>query len=455
MSDYDIIVIGAGPAGMVAALTAANTGLNVLLLDEQPSPGGQIYRSILNAPDSRKAILGPSYTEGFEWAKLIAKTELTYRPSATVWHLDDLGNITYSADGLTSKVQGRRVILATGALERPVPIPGWTLPGVMTAGAAQILLKSSGIVPERAVLAGSGPLLYLLAAQLIRAGAPPLAIVETQSYSSLMAALSKFRFSRSAFVALDQGLAMLQEINKARIPRYKATSDLAIEGQDRAEALTFTAKRKTVRIECNEILLHQGVIPNTQITRALRLEHHWHKQQACFHPTTDANGQTSNHIYWIAGDGAAIGGVRVAELQGELVARSVAATLGIDADPSRLYVLPILIKKELAIRPFLDRVYQPPKSTLTPLDSITVCRCEEVTAGQIRTYARLGCLGPNQTKAFGRPGMGPCQGRYCGSTVTEILASENGVSQEETGSYRIRTPIKPVTLGEIAGSSDE
>ena len=114
-----------------------------------------------------------------------------------------------------------------------------------------------------------------------------------------------------------------------------------------------------------------------------------------------------------------------------------------------------ILEKERAIRPFLDRLYQPPKEILTPKDETVVCRCEEVSAVDIRDYAKIGCLGPNQTKAFGRSGMGPCQGRCCGLTVTEILASENKLSQQEVGSYRIRSPIKPVTLGEIAQADDD
>ena len=116
--------------------------------------------------------------------------------------------------------------------------------------------------------------------------------------------------------------------------------------------------------------------------------------------------------------------------------------------------MPPLAGRQQSIRPFLDRLYRPSPEILTPPDEVIVCRCEEVTAGEIRSYARLGCIGPNQTKAFGRTGMGPCQGRYCGLTVTEILAAENNLTQDEVGSYRIRPPIKPVTLGEIAQCRD-
>ena len=104
----------------------------------------------------------------------------------------------------------------------------------------------------------------------------------------------------------------------------------------------------------------------------------------------------------------------------------------------------------LAARPFLDALYAPAPEFLCPEDRTLVCRCEEVSAGDIRHYVRLGCLGPNQTKAFGRPGMGPCQGRLCGLTVSELIAAERGMCPSQIGYYRIRPPIKPVTLGELA-----
>ncbi|MBF9061468.1 FAD/NAD(P)-binding oxidoreductase, partial [Rhodobacterales bacterium HKCCSP123] len=112
------------------------------------------------------------------------------------------------------------------------------------------------------------------------------------------------------------------------------------------------------------------------------------------------------------------------------------------------------LARELAARPFLDAAYPPVAEALDPADTTIVCRCEEVTAGTIRGHARLGCLGPNQAKAFGRAGMGPCQGRYCGLTVTSLLAGANGRTPDETGYYRIRPPLKPVTLGELAAMED-
>src|SRR5438105_10303452 len=177
----DLAIVGAGPAGMAAAILAAELGLDTLLIDEQEGPGGQIYRAIdrIGADASVSSPLGADYQAGRSMPTELRASDARYRPATTVWHIDPDGTLSLMTGGVSDSVTARRVLLATGAIERPVPIPGWTLPGVMTVGAAQILLKTADLVPDgRAVLAGQGPLLYLVAAQLVRAGAPPAAILE-------------------------------------------------------------------------------------------------------------------------------------------------------------------------------------------------------------------------------------------------------------------------------------
>src|SRR5205807_4098409 len=188
----DFAIVGAGPAGMAAATLAAELGLDTLLLDEQEGPGGQIYRAIdrIEAGASAPSPLGADYLAGQSLATALRASGARYRPATTVWHIDPDRTLSLMTVGVSDSVTARRVLLATGAIERPVPIPGWTLPGVMTVGAAQILLKTADTVPEgRAVLAGQGPLLYLAALQLARAGAPPIAILETMPHANYAAAL--------------------------------------------------------------------------------------------------------------------------------------------------------------------------------------------------------------------------------------------------------------------------
>lgn len=453
MADADLVVIGAGPAGMAAARTAADAGARVIVLDEQPAAGGQIYRAVGQTTEALAAILGPDYRAGRDLVAALDHTNIRHLPGATVWRVDPDGTVCVSVAGRGRKLAGRRLLLATGALERPVPIPGWTLPGVMTAGAAQILLKTAAMVPRATVLAGSGPLLYLLAQQLVRAGRPPLALVETRLPSAWRAAWRHGPGAFRGWRTLARGAGMLAAIRRAGIPRYRGATGLAVEGAAQAEALRFTAGGREHRIPCRTVLLHQGVVPNIQITGALRLPHLWDAAQRCFRPVVDEWGGTALEMVFVAGDGAGIAGAGAAALAGRIAALQAVHGLGlIDAGARDAAAAPLrrALARERAARPLLDALYPPSPEVLRPDDATIVCRCEEVTAGEIRALAGLGCLGPNQLKAFSRAGMGPCQGRYCGLTVTELLAEATGRPPGEVGYYRLRTPLKPVTLGELA-----
>ena len=453
MHEADLIVIGAGPAGMAAAHTAAQSGLSVLLLDEQQRAGGQIYRDVKRAAKTRGDLLGKDYTVGLDLVNDLGHELISHICGAVVWQIEDRVRLTFTVDCKASQATGKRLLIATGALERPMPVPGWTLPGVMTAGAAQILLKQSGIVCERSVLAGSGPLLYLVAAQMIRAGTPPLALVETQTFANTISAMRHIMGAFRGWRYLAKGLGLLAEIRRAGVRRYTGSTNIAVEGNTSVEAIRFTSRGKKHRIECANILVHHGVVPNTQAARSIDVSHSWNELQRCFTPQTDKWGRTNLAEVFIAGDGSGIGGAKAAELAGRIAALEIARDLGAisqDDRNSEASSLCPAMGRELAARPFIDRAYPPFEEALEPADDTIICRCEEVTAGDIRGYAKLGCMGPNQTKAFGRPGMGPCQGRYCGLTVTELLSKANHQTQQETGYYRIRPPLKPVTLGELA-----
>ncbi|WP_321948929.1 NAD(P)/FAD-dependent oxidoreductase [Paraburkholderia sp. J10-1] len=457
----DVVVVGAGPAGMSAATHSARAGLSVVLIDEQDAVGGQIYRAIGRADARRKEILGPDYAAGDAIAQAFARSGARHVAHASVWQVTREHAVHYLKDGKVGSLQAKRVILASGALERPFPIPGWTLPGVLTAGAAQILLKSAGEVPASPpVLAGCGPLLYLLGWQYVRAGVPIRALVDTTRHEDRWRAKRHLLAALRSWPFLSKGLQLIRTLREAKVPIFEAADDLAVEGRQdsdgvqRAAALTFTSQGRAQRIEADVILLHQGVVPNTQFTQALRATHRWDNGQLCFKPQTDAWGELDVPGIFVAGDGAGIGGAQAAAQQGTLAALAAAAQLGTidlaardrEAAPHRAE-----LERVMRIRPFLDSLYRPRDANRIPADSTIVCRCEEVTAGELRGFVGLGCVGPNQAKSFGRCGMGPCQGRMCGLTVTEVIADARNVPPAEVGYYRIRPPIKPLTLGELAG----
>ncbi len=453
MKDFDVIVVGAGPAGMAAASLAAEQGAKVALLDEQPSVGGQIYRNVLLSGAELKTILGSNYTRGRAFAQRLLNSNTEIIPGCVVWDIEPSGLVTYSNNSDAHQISGQYIVLATGSMERPVPIPGWTLPGVMGVGAAQTLLKVSSLIPENAVLAGTGPLLYLMSKQLISAGAPPKAIIETHTPYNAFYAITDLPHALRGWKTLLEGMSLLNSIRRAQIPRYRSAKNLRAIGDRQLTDIEFNTGDRTVSIPCDTLLLHQGIVPNTQLTRLLNLDHAWSEPQRCFFPKTDEWGQSNLTNVYVVGDGAGITGAEAATYAGRISAADILYRLGLVDHKRRSQVCQQEKKAlhgEQAVRPFLDNLYPPSQQIIEPDDNVIVCRCESVTAGDIRQCARLGCVGPNQTKAYSRCGMGPCQGRYCALTVTELLAKAHNRSQEQIGSYRIRSPIKPVTLGELA-----
>ena len=452
---WDVVVIGAGPAGLAAAGTAAQLGAEVLLLDEQAAPGGQIYRNMGSTSARQQAILGEDYAHGAYLLAALEEPNLHYEPDATVWQVTGEREVFYSVDGRTSHVLARQLIIATGALERPTPIEGWTLPGVMTAGAMQTLLKSAMVPSGRLVLAGSGPLLLLLALQLQRAGADVARIVDTTPRSNVWRAAAYLPHALRGYDYLLKGVRMLRELERSRIPRTLYAEGLSAIGSDAGvSALRFRARGHWHTEACDLLLLHQGVVPNVQISRALRAEHDWDPVGRFWRPLLDTTCQSTLPGIAFAGDGAGIGGALAAAYQGEVAACGALARLQADHDHVTAAKLgraaSMAYSRHLAARPWLDALFAPATECLTPPDDVLVCRCEEVTAGTVRELARGGCLGPNQLKAFSRAGMGPCQGRYCGLTVCELLAEVHETSPADVGYYRLRNPVKPVTVADLA-----
>lgn len=459
----DVAVIGAGPAGMAAAEEASLHGLRIAVLDEQPEAGGQIYRNI--ATNARSAsrvndILGPDYRKGATLARRFGMAcedgRIDYRSEATVWQVDADRTLHVSQSGGTGALRAERLIVATGAMERPVPIPGWTLPGVMSAGAAQIMLKTAQAAPDRpVVLAGGGPLLLLAACQLVDAGAEVAALLETTGAADYVAAVPKLPSALRAHGYLRKGMAMRRRLRGAGIPIHSGVSALAAVGTDGLEAVRFVHRGKRREIPAGLLLLHHGVVPNVQLTRQLGCAHAWDDGQRCWRPVLDAWYGTSVDGVAVAGDGGGIAGAEAAAIAGRIAALEAARALGrLSARERDAKAAPLrkALAPHLAIRPLLEALFRPPQELLSPPDAATVvCRCEEVTAGAIRDAVALGATGPNQMKAYLRCGMGPCQGRLCGLTVSEIIAEARGKTLAETGYYRIRPPIKPVTLGELAG----
>ena len=464
----DIIVIGGGPAGMQAALTAADRGLSVLLLDEQPAPGGQIYRNIEQAGEGDLRILGRDYGKGRPLADAFrARTGSTAGPgsiryvaNAMIWQLTDEREVGYTVGGAAFLTSAPWIVIATGAQERPFPVKGWTLPGVMMAGAAQTLLKSSGTVADGAVFAGCGPLLTLIVYQYLTAGVPVAAVLDTTAERPLRRVGPHIAPALRRADMLWKGFRWSAAIRRSGIPVIAGVSDLRVLGNKDTEAIEYrVSDGPWQQIETRHVFLHHGVVPNINLSMAAGLAHDWDDAQLCWRPRLDSWFQSSVAGISIAGDGGGISGAVAARASGALAALGAACRMGrineTDRDRSARSFR-TEHERELTIRPFLDALFRPGDGFRLPDNGdIVACRCEEVTVAKLRRAIADGAGGPNQLKAFCRAGMGPCQGRFCGLTVQSVIAGETEKPPADVGYYRLRPPIKPVTVGELAAMAQQ
>jgi NADPH-dependent 2,4-dienoyl-CoA reductase/sulfur reductase-like enzyme len=428
----DLLIVGGGPAGIGAAVEAAERGLSVVLLDENKAPGGRIWQALeaRGAKDADDAA-ALALIQRFRASPVQAEW------NATVWAIEPDGQVFWSdADGAHS-IAPRTILLATGTTERPLPIPGWTLPGVMTVGAAQIALKTGGLVPSgRTWLVGQGPLLLLYATQVLDAGGQIAGVIDLSDGFAPVRALR--HLSLSALPEIRRGLAWRRRLSKAGM-RWIAASDVRAEGDTAVRTVSFRTRRGWETEDADLVLLHDGVIPSVQMTRAVGCAHTWSDTQRCWQPVVDEWGRTSVPGIRIAGDGAGIGGATAAVLSGRIAALGLT---GGDASALRAERA-----RCLAVRPLLDVLFAPRPMRLD--DTTLVCRCEEVTAGAVRLATRVGCQGMNQLKAYTRCGMGPCQGRTCGPIGIEVLAEARGVPISAVEPLRPRFPTKPVSVGAL------
>ena len=452
---YDVVIIGAGPAGLAAAVEAKKYHLSVVVLGEQWAPGGQVYRAIEETNPEKIKILGPEYQDGQPLIKQFRDAGIEYCSNALVWQVEHDGTVNFISEGNARQIHGKRILVAAGARERPVPIPGWTLPGVMAATAADVLIKSHGIVPSgNVILAGSGPLLFLTACRLIDAGVSVKAVLETTPISNYFSALPALPGALRGYEYLLKGLAMKRQIRRNGTPIYRNVKNIEAIGADVIQSVRFLSGGKTREMEVNTLFLHNGVVPDTQITQQLDCEHKWYDIQRYWYPVSDKWGNTSEKGIGVAGDAGGIAGAKAAEMAGCLAALEAAFCLNVISQQERdlkAASFEKILSREKAVRPFLDRLFRPDPDLLVPKDDETiVCRCEEVTAGEIRKALELGTLGPNQLKSQTRAGMGPCQARMCGLTVSEIIADYRKKNVSEVGYMRIRPPIKPITVGQLS-----
>ncbi|QGA49383.1 NAD(P)/FAD-dependent oxidoreductase [Pseudomonas brassicacearum] len=443
-----IAIIGAGPAGIRAAQTLVAHGLYPVLLDEAARGGGQIYR---RQPANFKRSPGKLY--GFEAHKANAihqtldalREQLDYRPDTLVWNAE-AGLLDTLHEGRADRLEYASVIVATGATDRVLPVPGWTLPGVYSLGAAQIALKFQGCaIGERVVFAGSGPLLYLVAYQYARAGANVVAVLDSSPFSAQVRALPGLLAQPAT---LAKGLYYRAWLTAHGIAVHQGASLSRLDGARRVQSLKWRNARGEHTLDCDAVAFAHGLRSETQLADLLGCDFTWNALNRAWLPQRDLAGRSSVPGIYLAGDGAGIMGADAAEMAGERAALALLEDSGYLIDPQRCTQLEQSLERIGHFRQGLERAFAFPEEwAAAAADNLMICRCEEVSAGDIRQVVGEGHWEINRVKAHCRVGMGRCQGRMCGAAAAEIIARESGRTVSSIGRLRAQAPIKPMPFG--------
>ena len=442
----DVLIIGGGPAGLSAASVAAQAGAKVVVLDERSATGGQYAKPLADshvdsAPDVQ-------FRLGASLRQRALQTNVQIETEAMAWG-------AFAADEIAALVRGRavvfrprRIILATGAHERPLPLPGWTLPGVMTTGALQTLVRAQRVCPgERVLIAGNGPLNFQLACELLACGVKPVAVVEAAPRPGAASWRDAWQMMRTAPGLLRDGVAMLMRLKRGGVPVLWSAQVTALHG----DGCVQSAEVGDIRIETDVAALHLGFQPEVGLARALGIAHRFVDTGLGYLATeTDEDGRTSLSNVFAVGDGAALGGVRVAMARGRLAGAAAARDLGFtwpDDLPAR-----VALRRALSFQDALWRLFQAPAFDANAIaDDTIVCRCEEVTAGRLRDELAGGLASLPALKKATRAGMGRCQGRFCAATVARLCPN----APDDWSFAAPRAPLRPVPALPLAFEASE
>ncbi|PJX27636.1 FAD/NAD(P)-binding oxidoreductase [Advenella sp. S44] len=449
------VIVGAGPAGIRAAQVLVQAGLRSIVIDEAPKPGGQIYRQQPEGftRDARKLY-------GFEHRKasalhdtardLIASGQIDYRPNTLAWDADEQ-QLYVTCHGQHDAIPYQKVILATGATDRVLPFEGWTLPGVYTLGGAQIALKYQGCaIGQRMVLAGTGPLLYLVAYQYCKAGAQVLAVLDTSPFPKLRQGLQAFSADAGL---IAKGIYYMAWLRTRGIPLMHGVATFCVNGNEAVESISWQTPQAAMQtLECDAVACGFGLRSENQLASLLGCDFVFDQQDQGWQPQVQAGGRSSLPNVYLAGDGMRIGGADMAELTGMECAYSVLQDLGIACEKKQVAQLARRITRGRKTRQCIDTMFAPPAHWLdAAADTLTLCRCEEICVGDVRQMLRDDPLsGLNRMKALSRVGMGRCQGRMCAAGASMLLAHEQGIALSAVERLRNQPPIKPIQIGRAA-----
>lgn len=450
------VIIGTGPAGLACAAALLEAGLRPIVLDESLRPGGQGTRrlSAAMAPHvrtfmGRRAARHTVAREAVEDGVLAA---CDWRPGSLVWGVF-ANQLEILREGAHESLRFDQLMIATGATDRILAIPGWELPGVFSLGGAQVALKQhSSFIGRRVVLAGASPLLYLAAAQYLRMGACDVTLVDTAPPAAKWRAALGMALSSPA-TSLE-GLGLLLELARHKVRRIKGARLVRAVGLNRLEAIEIRHRGGNLEtIDCDALAFGYGLRPETQLAELAGARFRFDAALRNWFPVIDSDGCAGDGL-WLAGDGALTGGRMAAALSGRLAALSM-----IEKRQNRVATQPSSGREAARLRRKVGRLRQfqahlaiafpmPEDAASTLPDDAIVCRCERITAGEVRA-AVAAVAGPveiNRVKAVTRCGMGRCQGRFCGPTLQELTAATCGASLADVGRLRAQAPVRPIPV---------
>jgi NADPH-dependent 2,4-dienoyl-CoA reductase/sulfur reductase-like enzyme len=449
----ELAVIGAGPAGLAAALAAAQRGVDVTLIDGAATLGGQIWRQpssgepaddavpLLRAVPAHPRVDVLSATSVVHAAATGPGARVLLRAESGIWALD-----------------AAAVVLATGAAELSLPFPGWDLPGVVTPGAAQAMLKAHGVpIGRRVVVAGTGAFLWPVAAGLITAGVQVAAIVEAAPLvrgARLSAGLLRHR------AIAGQAAGYLRTVVRARVPLLAGRAVVGAHGADRVESVTVARLDGAGRrgIAADAACVGWGFVPSVELARSLGCAELIHPTHPYTTVAVDGDQATSVEGIFAAGEVTGIGGAVVAAAEGEIAGAAAATSLGRASTAGQLESLArarATLPRARRAAAVLDRAFPVPERWTEWLDAESVvCRCEEVTWGEIAGVVDSGFVSARGVKGQTRCGMGWCQGRICGPALQSAISRRARRPLAEVGDLAGRPFAAPLTVGELTELAD-
>ncbi|MFI4987029.1 MAG: FAD-dependent oxidoreductase [Alphaproteobacteria bacterium] len=451
MASPRIVIVGAGPAGTRAAEALVRHGVRPVVVDEAPQSGGQIYRR--QPPGFTRP---PAALYGFEAAKAVRlhaaferlAGSIDYRPQTLAWHVfEGTLHLHDTAGERFGELPFDALIITSGAADRVIAFPGWTKAGVFSLGGSQVSLKYQACaVGRRPVFLGTGPLLYLVAYQYLKAGLTPAAVLDTTPFAVKRRHAAGLLANPSAFA---KGLYYLAYLRARGVVLRSGIRPERVEGEAAVEALVYRdGQGREQRIACDAVAFGYGLQSETQLAVLARAEIAYEPLSRQWLPKTDADGRSTVPGIYLAGDGARVRGADFAEAGGELAAYAALKDLARAVPEARMAALRRILARGLRVAEALQRTFPVPHHFAAELaDDTVLCRCEVVTTGELRrSLTALGASEINRAKALTRVGMGRCQGRFCGLTAASVLAHAAKVPPEEVTGLRPQGPVKPVPI---------